>query len=237
MGGIKANNKGEIEGPKGSIPGLYAAGEVMGGVHGKNRLGGNSLLDCVVYGRVAGASVMNSLKGGASRLNTLNKQVTSGKTFTAEEVAKHKTKDDCWVILHNKVYNVTNFLDDHPGGAKAILIYGGKDATEQFDMLHEMKIIKKYGKDMYVGDLSGSGAAATSSAPAKTEGNHGITGPLVPSNQQSLNSGGTADILPNERKNATFDITKMTNVLDGGVKQTARRKFIYSPLKNVDMSI
>merc|ERR1711924_45717 len=35
------------------IPGLYAAGEVAGGVHGNNRLGGNSLLDCVVFGRVA----------------------------------------------------------------------------------------------------------------------------------------------------------------------------------------
>merc|ERR1712187_537101 len=36
------------------IPGLYAAGEVAGGVHGNNRLGGNSLLDCVVFGRVSG---------------------------------------------------------------------------------------------------------------------------------------------------------------------------------------
>ena len=34
--------------------GLYAAGEIAGGVHGNNRLGGNSLLDCVVFGRVAG---------------------------------------------------------------------------------------------------------------------------------------------------------------------------------------
>merc|ERR1719323_2214981 len=37
-----------------AIPGLYAVGEVAGGVHGNNRLGGNSLLDCVVFGRVAG---------------------------------------------------------------------------------------------------------------------------------------------------------------------------------------
>merc|ERR1712072_71466 len=36
-----------------AIPGLYAAGEVAGGIHGNNRLGGNSLLDCVVFGRVA----------------------------------------------------------------------------------------------------------------------------------------------------------------------------------------
>merc|ERR1719253_1684155 len=45
----------EVEDKKGkAIPGLYAAGEIAGGVHGNNRLGGNSLLDCVVFGRVAG---------------------------------------------------------------------------------------------------------------------------------------------------------------------------------------
>jgi hypothetical protein len=44
-----------------AIPGLYAAGEVAGGIHGRNRLGGNSLLDCVVFGRVAGASAARYL--------------------------------------------------------------------------------------------------------------------------------------------------------------------------------
>merc|ERR1711933_654127 len=54
MGGLEITTKSEVVGKNGVIPGLYAAGEVMGGVHGNNRLGGNSLLDCVVYGRVAG---------------------------------------------------------------------------------------------------------------------------------------------------------------------------------------
>eukprot|EP00441_Pelagodinium_beii_P003110 CAMPEP_0197703554 /NCGR_PEP_ID=MMETSP1338-20131121/125494_1 /TAXON_ID=43686 ORGANISM="Pelagodinium beii, Strain RCC1491" /NCGR_SAMPLE_ID=MMETSP1338 /ASSEMBLY_ACC=CAM_ASM_000754 /LENGTH=634 /DNA_ID=CAMNT_0043287451 /DNA_START=67 /DNA_END=1972 /DNA_ORIENTATION=- len=53
MGGVEVNEKSECIGGAGAIPGLYAAGEVAGGVHGNNRLGGNSLLDCVVFGRVA----------------------------------------------------------------------------------------------------------------------------------------------------------------------------------------
>lgn len=54
MGGLKMNKESQVVGTNGQpIKGLYAAGEVMGGVHGKNRLGGNSLLDCVVFGRVA----------------------------------------------------------------------------------------------------------------------------------------------------------------------------------------
>ncbi len=48
-GGLKFNEQGET-----SIPGLYAAGEVTGGVHGENRLGGNSLMDVLVFGRIAG---------------------------------------------------------------------------------------------------------------------------------------------------------------------------------------
>jgi succinate dehydrogenase/fumarate reductase flavoprotein subunit len=56
MGGLEINKDGEVLATRGGgvVPGLYAAGELAGGVHGNNRLGGNSLLDCVVFGRVAG---------------------------------------------------------------------------------------------------------------------------------------------------------------------------------------
>ncbi len=64
--------------------------------------------------------------------------------FTMEEVAKHNTADDCWVILGGKVYDVTDFLDDHPGGKKAIIVYAGRDATEEFEMLHASNVLKKY---------------------------------------------------------------------------------------------
>merc|ERR1719377_3178 len=54
MGGLETTCKGECVREGKPVPGLYVAGEAAGGVHGNNRLGGNSLLDCVVYGRVAG---------------------------------------------------------------------------------------------------------------------------------------------------------------------------------------
>ena len=56
MGGLSISAKAEVLSNGKPIPGLYATGEVCGGVHGKNRLGGNSLLDCVVYGRVSGST-------------------------------------------------------------------------------------------------------------------------------------------------------------------------------------
>lgn len=55
MGGVRINNNTEVIDTEGNvIPGLYAAGEVTGGIHGSNRLGGNALTDTVVFGRIAG---------------------------------------------------------------------------------------------------------------------------------------------------------------------------------------
>ncbi|TPX15635.1 uncharacterized protein E0L32_004333 [Thyridium curvatum] len=58
------------------------------------------------------------------------------KIFDAEEVAKHNTAESCWVILYGEVWDVTEFLPEHPGGSKIILQLAGKDATEEFDPVH-----------------------------------------------------------------------------------------------------
>merc|ERR1719359_219594 len=67
-----------------------------------------------------------------------------GKSITKEEVATHNSKSSCWVILHDRVLDVTDFLKDHPGGELAILTFAGKDATEEFDMIHPPDVIQKY---------------------------------------------------------------------------------------------
>jgi len=63
MGGLEVTADAEVVAKSGVIPGLYAAGEIAGGIHGNNRLGGNSLLDCVVYGRVAGKAACRYIFG------------------------------------------------------------------------------------------------------------------------------------------------------------------------------
>lgn len=49
------------------------------------------------------------------------------RIFTEEDVAKHASSSSCWVTRNGKVYDVTKFLPDHPGGDDYILKYGGKD--------------------------------------------------------------------------------------------------------------
>merc|ERR1712186_211907 len=74
-------------------------------------------------------------------------ELCSAMSVSESEVAKHASDSDCWVIVGDDVYDVTKFLPDHPGRKKAIMLFAGKDATEEFDMLHDRKVIKKYGID------------------------------------------------------------------------------------------
>ena len=77
------------------------------------------------------------------------------RTITMDEVNKHNSEGDLWVILHGDVYDLTTFLPDHPGGKKAIMLFAGKDATEEFDMLHPPNVLKKYlSPDAKVGSLA-----------------------------------------------------------------------------------
>ena len=58
MGGVQINEKAQVINNSGKvIPGLYAAGEITGGIHGGNRLGRNALTDLLVFGHIAGLEV------------------------------------------------------------------------------------------------------------------------------------------------------------------------------------
>ena len=78
------------------------------------------------------------------RLDVLRGHILNDAAFTMDEVAKHKTAKDCWVVVNGEVLDVTEFLPDHPGGKKAIMLFAGKDASDEFNMLHKPDVIHKY---------------------------------------------------------------------------------------------
>merc|ERR1719188_2254299 len=81
-----------------------------------------------------------------------------GGGLTMDEVAKHTSKTDCWVVLGDKVLDVTSFLSQHPGGELAILTFAGKDATAEFDMIHPPDVVDKYAPDAVIGTLGAASA-------------------------------------------------------------------------------
>merc|ERR1712093_151310 len=74
------------------------------------------------------------------------------KTFTLDQVASHTSPDNgVWLVVEGGVYDVTSFLDDHPGGKKILLGKAGKDATEQFNQFHSRKVLDKTAKQFLIG--------------------------------------------------------------------------------------
>ncbi|TLS30723.1 hypothetical protein PpBr36_02774 [Pyricularia pennisetigena] len=78
--------------------------------------------------------------------------MASTKTFTREEVKKHNTEDDVWFIIDSVVYDVSDFLDAHPGGEAVLRQAAGTDATTDFYNLHRHEVLTKY-KDLAVGTI------------------------------------------------------------------------------------
>lgn len=86
------------------------------------------------------------------------KKDSGAKTFTMAEVEKHNTEEDVWIIVNDKVYDCTEYLELHPGGVESITINAGADSTEDFEAIHSTKahkILEKY----YIGDLDTKSAA------------------------------------------------------------------------------
>lgn len=70
-----------------------------------------------------------------------------------QEVAKHNKREDLWVVIHKKVYNLTDFVQDHPGGVGPILAKAGKDATKVFEVIHPKDIVNQLPAGMYLGEI------------------------------------------------------------------------------------
>lgn len=71
---------------------------------------------------------------------------TPSKQFTREEIEKHSSQGDCWIIVDGKVYDATSVLAWHPGGTAAILGHAGKchqDTSEEFASIHDDFAYKK----------------------------------------------------------------------------------------------
>ncbi|KAJ2161479.1 hypothetical protein GGF46_001418 [Coemansia sp. RSA 552] len=62
--------------------------------------------------------------------------VTELQRLTMDEVAKHNKRDDCWTVLHGRVYNITRYLDFHPGGHRELMRVAGKDGSALFFATH-----------------------------------------------------------------------------------------------------
>lgn len=75
-------------------------------------------------------------------------------SFTADQVKTHNKNNDIWIIIKKKVYNVTEFLSQHPGGEEVLMDMAGKDATTEFEDIGHSNDALEDLKKLYIGDLA-----------------------------------------------------------------------------------
>jgi cytochrome b involved in lipid metabolism len=81
------------------------------------------------------------------------------QSITRATVAKNNTEDSLWIIIDSKVYDVTEFVDAHPGGEYVLRQVAGKDATEAFYNLHRQEVLQNY-SNLCLGTLEGEKSQA-----------------------------------------------------------------------------
>ncbi|AWP01579.1 putative cytochrome b5-like [Scophthalmus maximus] len=75
------------------------------------------------------------------------------KYYTLEEIREHNLSNDTWLIIKEKVYDVTGFLEEHPGGEEVLLEQAGGDATESFEDVGHSIDAREMLEQFYVGEL------------------------------------------------------------------------------------
>ncbi|CAL0302765.1 unnamed protein product [Lupinus luteus] len=105
--------------------------------------------------------------------------------YTLAEISEHNTSKDCWLLIDGKVYNVTKFLDDHPGGGDVLLSSTGKDATDDFEDVGHSTGARAMLDEFYVGDID------STTIPERTKN----IPQTQPQNNQDNSSGFTVKLL------------------------------------------
>ena len=76
------------------------------------------------------------------------------RIISLEELKKHQSEDDMWMVVYGKVYDVTPFAEEHPGGVETLVAEAGGDATGQFDGVGHSDTAKAMLPKYYIGELS-----------------------------------------------------------------------------------
>ncbi|KAF5188879.1 Pr5-like receptor kinase [Thalictrum thalictroides] len=93
--------------------------------------------------------------GNSTDMNSVQSNTIMGSKnmFTLAEVSKHNNSEDCWLVINDKVYDVTKLLGNHPGEDEVLLAAAGKDVTDDFEKVGHSIIAREWMADFYVGEF------------------------------------------------------------------------------------
>ena len=110
----------------------------------------------------------------SSRFRAALRDAMAPREISLAEVEKHVAYDDLWLVIAGKVYDVTAFMDDHPGGGEIMLNAAGKDGTDDFEDVGHSPNAYEQLKKFYIGEYAG-GASGRADGGVKKSATGGMT--------------------------------------------------------------
>ena len=111
-----------------------------------------SLAAAIFVAVLVGATLISRLYKPSNLSQPAQQQQQQKRNYSSAEVAQHNQIDSLWIILKGKVYDVTPYIEEHPGGS-AIFRHGGQDSTEGFFGPQHPERVFDLIDDFYIGDL------------------------------------------------------------------------------------
>ncbi|CAI5725741.1 unnamed protein product [Hyaloperonospora brassicae] len=115
----------------------------------------------------------------AEASNATPKATAAAREFSLDDVAPHNSADDCWMVLRQggirRVYDVTRFLDDHPGGPEIMVDVAGRDATDEFEDIGHSNDARAQLQQFAIGQIEGDVAHEAAPATARKSGGQPVT--------------------------------------------------------------
>jgi len=124
------------------------------------------LLAVIIVSLISIAPANAASSGGGSAPAPAQKPVSTNLPLTSDEVKKHNSADDCWSIIDGNVYDLTNWVESHPGGNERITAICGKDGTSSFLGKHSNSNSAKSQLNRF--ELGKLVVAATTATPTPT---------------------------------------------------------------------
>ncbi|XP_018425921.1 PREDICTED: cytochrome b5 isoform X2 [Nanorana parkeri] len=91
--------------------------------------------------------------------------------YTLEDVQKRNSAKELWLVIHGRVYDITSFVEEHPGGEEVLFEQAGGDATESFEDVGHSIDARDMLKQYYIGDLHPDVLTSTSSSSSSSWSN------------------------------------------------------------------
>ncbi|XP_030060520.1 cytochrome b5 type B [Microcaecilia unicolor] len=111
--------------------------------------------------------VQESGDGSSEGACDLDSQVTY---YRLEEVRKRNTSAETWLVLHGRVYDITRFVEEHPGGEEVLFEQAGGDATESFEDVGHSLDAREMLKQYYIGDVHPADSAGNTGSEETSSG-------------------------------------------------------------------